>query len=309
MSTPSTDLLIVSLEQEAHRLDKLLASQFPHHSRTYFQFLIEQGCVLVNGQKIKKREKLTAGDEIEICFLLTPECSLEPENIPLDILFEDEHLLAINKPAGLVVHPAPGHFSHTFVNALLFHCKTLEPIPDSTRPGIVHRLDKETTGVLLAAKTIKAHQRLVSLFCQREIKKHYLAVCIGNPGDGTIQASIKRHPVNRKEMTVCEEGGKEAISRCQILKNNGKLTLVKIELVTGRTHQIRVHLKHRGTPILGDPVYGSMSSNQTYGVARQLLHAHTLDFIHPFTNQPIHLKAPLPHDMLSFLHKMNLFFE
>lgn len=309
MSVSSTDLLIVSEKEAGERLDKLLAAHFPSQSRSYFQFLIENDCVLVNGDKIKKREKPKIGDEIEICFLLTPECSLEPENIPLDILYEDEYLLAINKPAGMVVHPAPGHFSHTFVNALLFHCRTLETSPDNLRPGIIHRLDKDTTGVLLAAKTLSAHQQLVSLFCKREIKKNYLAICLGNPGDVLIEAAIKRHPIKRKEMSICEDGGKEAISRCRVLAHHEKLSLVDVELITGRTHQIRVHLKHRNTPVLGDPVYGSLAANQKYGVTRQLLHAHRLQFIHPMTGQPIEIVAPLPQDMQTFMNKNRLEFK
>jgi len=298
MSTSvSTDIIIVSEEEKGLRLDQLLAQRFPSHSRTYFQFLIEKHSVLVNGIPFKKREKPQAGDEIEICFLLTPEISLEPQNIPLDVLYEDDHLLAINKPVGMVVHPAPGHYSNTFVNALLYHCKELSAQPESIRPGIVHRLDKDTSGVLLAAKTIEAHQALVSLFCERKIKKHYLAICSGNPGNRTINAPLKRHPVHRQEMTVADEGdGKEAISQCTILKTNGSLSLVDIHLITGRTHQIRVHLKHIGSPILGDPVYGIDSLNKKFHTNRQLLHAHSLSFIHPFTGVPLELKAPLPSD-------------
>jgi len=294
-----------TLSDIACRLDKFLAGQFPAHSRTYFQRLIEDGFVLVNGERLKKREIPKPGDEIEICFQLTPELSLEPEPIPLDILYEDDHLIAVNKPAGLVVHPAPGHPKGTFVNGLLHHCKSLA-CGDTLRPGIVHRLDKDTSGILLAAKTAESHQKLVSLFCNRGLEKKYLAVCLGNPGDGTIDAPIKRHPTRRKEMAVVESG-KPAISRLKKLASLEELSVVEIELVTGRTHQIRVHMKHRGNPVLGDPVYGSLALNQKYNAPRQLLHAWKLKFLHPITQAPISLEAPIPNDLqkyTNFLHNI-----
>ncbi|MBS0620193.1 MAG: RluA family pseudouridine synthase [Verrucomicrobia bacterium] len=297
--TCSTDYFTVSLKEAELRLDKLLALHFPAHSRTYFQYLIDEGCVLVNGALVKKRERLLEGDEIEVCFLLTPELSLEPEEIPLDILYEDEHLLAINKPAGMVVHPAPGHPSGTFVNALLFHCNSLQGT-DPLRPGIVHRLDKETSGVLLAAKTLEAHSKLVALFSERKIDKTYLAICVGTPPEGLISAPIKRHPLERKEMSVCFEGGKEAKTVCKVLAKEEQLSLVELALLTGRTHQLRVHLKHVGTPILGDPVYGSPSANSRFKAERQLLHAHQIRFIHPITQVPLIITAPLPDDIEQF---------
>lgn len=287
--------ILVSEKDLEQRLDKLLKEHFPTHSRTYFQYLIENGCVLVNGEKFKKREKPKLGDEIEICFILTPEISLEAEPIPLDLLYEDEHFLAINKPAGMVVHPAPGHPNHTFVNALLYHCKAIKKT--SLRPGIVHRLDKDTTGVLLAAKTKEAHQELISLFSKRQIKKEYLAVCVGNPGEGLIEAPIHRHKTQRQKMTVCQEKGKEAMSRCTILATSSSYCLVKIELITGRTHQARVHMQLRKAPILGDPLYGSAVANKKTGIGRQLLHAHTIELCHPISKMPLKITAPIPQDM------------
>ncbi|HEX2579166.1 MAG TPA: RluA family pseudouridine synthase [Rhabdochlamydiaceae bacterium] len=289
-----SDSLIVSDEMIQDRLDRLLAEHYPAYSRTYFQTLIEQGFVLINSLPVKKKAKPKLGDEIEICFQLTPEISLEPENIPLDILYEDEHLLAINKPAGMVTHPAPGHYKGTFVHALLYHCKTL-PMGDSLRPGIVHRLDKETSGVLLAAKTSQTHQKLVEMFCERKLDKSYLAICVGTPGNGTIEAPIKRHPTKRKEMCV-NPTGKPATSITNVLAFDGKLSLVEVKLITGRTHQIRVHLKHKGAPILGDPVYGSPTWNKQYDTHRQMLHAYRLSFSHPITGERINLKAPLTKD-------------
>jgi 23S rRNA pseudouridine1911/1915/1917 synthase len=290
----STENIIVSNEMIEHRLDRLLSQQFPAYSRTYFQYLIEQGFVLVNGLPIKKKDKPKTGDEIEVCFQLTPEISLEPENIPLDILYEDDHLLAINKPAGMVTHPAPGHYTATFVHGLLYHCKTL-PNADTLRPGIVHRLDKDTSGILLAAKTSEAHQKLVEMFCERKLEKTYLAICVGTPGNGTIEAPIKRHPTRRKEMAV-DPTGKPATSITKVLRFDGKLSLVEVQLITGRTHQIRVHLKHKGAPVLGDPVYGAPGWNKKYGTLRQMLHAYHLTFCHPVTGVKIDLTAPMPED-------------
>lgn len=295
----STNFFIVSEEESGNRLDKLLSVHFPGYSRTYFQFLIEQGSVLVNGEVWKKREKPQTGDEVEVCFLYTPELSLVPQQIPLEILFEDAHLIAINKPAGMVVHPAPGHPNGTFVNALLFHCSAIEGM-DPLRPGIVHRIDKETSGVLLAAKTAEAHRKLVQLFSERAIEKKYVAVCIGCPPEGLVDLPIKRHPTRRKEMSVCPEG-KEAKSIIHHLSRQGPLTVVEVDLLTGRTHQIRVHLKHLGAPILGDSLYGSACSNKKYNTARQLLHAKRLRFTHPFTRQIVDLEAPFPTDFTHFL--------
>lgn len=289
----STENIIVS-DEMVGRLDRLLCQQFPTYSRTYFQYLIQEGFVLVNGHPIKKKDKPKIGDEIEICFQLTPEISLEPENIPLEILYEDEHLIAINKPAGMVTHPAPGHYTKTFVHALLYHCKSL-PQADTLRPGIVHRLDKDTSGVLLAAKTSEAHQKLVEMFCQRKLEKSYLAICVGTPGNGTIEAAIKRHPTKRKEMAI-DPTGKAATTITNVLSFDGKLSLVEVLLITGRTHQIRVHLKHKGTPILGDPVYGSLAWNKNYDAPRQMLHAYRLSFCHPITGMKLNLQAPIPAD-------------
>jgi 23S rRNA pseudouridine1911/1915/1917 synthase len=296
--TSQTESLLVTSEMLHTRLDRLLVQSFPHHSRTYFQYLIGSGLVLVNGSPVKKREMVEVGDEIDVCFELTPELSLEAENIPLDILFEDEFLIAINKPAGMVTHPAPGHPNGTFVNALLYHCKTLPTIEQQLRPGIVHRLDKDTSGVLIAAKTTECHQKLVEMFSSRSVTKHYLAICLGNPGDRTIEEPIRRHPTRRQEMHV-DSAGKPATSICRVLETEGDLSWVDVQLITGRTHQIRVHLKHVGTPILGDPVYGRPAANEKYGVQRQLLHAKTLSLIHPMTGAPLNFEAPIPADFIA----------
>lgn len=285
-------------DPSSQRLDRLLSQQFPDHSRTYFQYLIDTGSVLVNGKQKKKRELVHLGDEIEVQFLLTPEINLIPEAIPLDILYEDKDLIAINKPAGLVVHPAPGHWQGTFVNALLHHCQELQGT-DPLRPGIVHRLDKDTSGVLLAAKHTQAHAKLVELFASRHIEKEYFAICVGTPTEGLITAPIGRHPTKRQEMWIDREKGKNAQSVITVQKQMNDLSFVHVQLLTGRTHQIRVHLKHLGTPVLGDPVYGFQKTNARYQTTRQLLHASRLSFTHPFTHVKLEITAPLPEDIMT----------
>lgn len=285
-----------SSAEESHlRLDSLLCQRFPEQSRTYFQFLIKQGYVLINGKAGKKREKVKLGDTIEVYFQIIPEIDLSPEPIDLEILYEDEHLIAINKPAGMVVHPAPGHHKGTFVNALLFHCKELDS-DDPLRPGIVHRLDKDTSGVLIAAKTRQAHIGLIDIFAKRKIEKTYLAICIGVPKEGLIDAPIRRHSHHRKKMNICTKG-KEAKTFCKVLAQNDSLSFVELQLLTGRTHQLRVHLQHIGTPILGDETYGNDSINKKFSTKRQLLHAHYINFFHPITQQNLSIIAPIPEDL------------
>jgi len=226
---------------------------------------------------------------------------LAPESIPLTILYEDEDVIVINKPAGMVVHPAPGNWSGTFVNALLGHCETLEVSEGSLRPGIVHRLDKETSGVLLAAKTLLAQQRLIELFAGRQVYKEYLAICCGNPGKGKIDLPIGRHPIHRQKMAILKEKGKPALTHYETLSFDGALSSVKIILATGRTHQIRVHMLHLDTPILGDSTYGQPSINKKYKAERQLLHAYRLRLPHPLTGKEMEFEAPVPADLLRFL--------
>jgi len=301
--TDEAELLFTAANEEGTRIDKLLAERFPEYSRTYFQNLIDQGCVLLNGEPVKKRVVPEEGDEIEVCFQAIPGPSLEPESIPLEILYEDDHLLAINKPAGMVVHPAPGHWSGTFVNALLAHCNGKAPGSDPLRPGIVHRLDKETSGVLVAAKTLPAHQKLIEMFASRSMEKLYLAICCGRPTNGVISAPIGRHPVHRKEMAVLSDG-REAISEIHLAAFNERLSLVLVRPMTGRTHQIRVHLKHVGCPVLGDPVYGNDRLNQLLDPQRHLLHAYRLVFDHPITGAPLKLSAPIPEDFKSWMRRL-----
>ncbi|MBA3816229.1 MAG: RluA family pseudouridine synthase [Parachlamydiaceae bacterium] len=306
------ETFFITEEEAGERLDKVLSKRFCHAgSRTYFQFLIDEGKVLLNGAPIKKRNKAIAGDEIEVEFILTAELELKPENIPLEIVYEDESLLVVNKAPGMVVHPGPGHWSGTFVNALLYYCREAFASTDilnekdpqqALRPGIVHRLDKDTSGLLIAAKTPLAQQRLIEMFTNRQVHKEYLAICIGNPGVGEIDAPIGRHPSNRKMMAVVEEGRK-ALTHHRVLAYNSKLSLVNVVIATGRTHQIRVHMKHRGHPVLGDDIYGLPQVNEQYGAQRQLLHAHILRFTHPITGKTIELKVEMPKDMQRILEK------
>ncbi len=298
------ETIFVTPEESGTRLDKVLSERFVnHYSRTYFQTLIDAGLVLLNGRQVKKRAAPKAGDEIEVNFALSPQSEIAPEPIPLEILFEDDDLIVINKSAGMIVHPAPGVWSGTFVNALLHHCRTLSPEPEDVRPGIVHRLDKETSGVLVAAKNLRAQADLVAQFSSRSVSKRYLALCLGHPGIGTVKAPIGRHPVNRKTMAVVETG-KEAISEYETLAFNHQLALVQVKILTGRTHQIRVHLSHIGHPILGDSVYGRPALNDKFGVKRQLLHAETLQLTHPVSKEALTFTAPIPDDMERVIQKL-----
>lgn len=302
-----TGTFTVTAEEAGERLDKVLAKRYAlqNLSRSYFSYLLEEKKVLLNKSHAKKRTVPKAGDLIEVEFELTPEISLEAENIPLNIIYEDEYFLIINKPAGTVVHPAAGHRTGTLVNALLYHCSNhLEKCAADEadlRPGIVHRLDKDTSGLLIAAKTLEAKNMLQKLFRKQQIEKEYHAVCIGNPGSKEIDLPIGRHPTHRKTMAVSPDKGKPAKTICKTVKFDGKLSFVALKLVTGRTHQIRVHMKHLGTPILGDQTYGSPSFNKKYGVDRQMLHARRVKFFHPVTGKEIECIAPYPLDMKKIL--------
>jgi 23S rRNA pseudouridine1911/1915/1917 synthase len=284
--------LFVEKEDEHTRLDHFLKKHYPSFSRTYFQRLIKHKLVLVNGAKLKKGQKLKAQDEIEVEFLIDEPLKIEPEPIPLSILYEDDDLLAINKPQGMVVHPGAGNVHGTFVSALLFYLKN-NPFKEHLRPGIIHRLDKETTGVLLAAKNPRMQTEMIDLFVHRRIEKHYQAICIGAPKNQTIDLPIKRDPVYRQKMKVAE-GGREAISILKTVAYNDTLALVDVEIKTGRTHQIRVHLKAIGHPILGDPVYGNTHLNKKLNAKALYLHATKVCFIHPLSKKNLTIEAPLP---------------
>lgn len=303
--TYERERFFISAQDADLRLDKLLSSRYPEQSRTYFQNLIDQHLVLVNELPVKKRTKLQKGDLVSVTFALTKEISLDPENIPLDILYEDDDLLAIHKPVGMVVHPAPGNWTGTFVNALIHHLKELPGGGEGLRPGIVHRLDKNTSGILLAAKTPQAHQRLVTDFSCRRVKKTYLAICIGSVPQIEASVPISRHPKQRKKMAVSLEG-KEAYTSFIPLSTHELFSLVEAHPTTGRTHQIRVHLQHLGFPILGDEIYGNLRINKKYKIPHHLLHAWKLQFTHPINGRKIHLQAPLPQFMEDMMVKLGL---
>lgn len=274
-------------------------------SRARLQKLIEEGYVQVNGQVCRaKKTKLQPGDLLHLSIPSDRPLDLEPENIPLDILYEDEALIVVNKPAGLVVHPAPGHAEGTLVNALLYHCDDLAGIGGVQRPGIVHRLDKDTSGAMVVAKTDAAHQHLQAQIQAKTALREYLGVVYGAPqfDTGRIDLPIGRHPVDRKKMAVVtvEKGGRTALTHYRVLERLGNYTLMKFQLETGRTHQIRVHSSAIGHPLVGDPVYGS---GRSVGVnlTGQALHAWKLTLTHPQTGEHIEAIAPLPEDFTKLL--------
>jgi len=297
---------------ESERLDRWLADQLPDWSRSRLQKLVEQGQVTLNGQICtSKKATVQAGDRIHLTIPAATPLALEPENIPLDILYEDDELIVLNKPAGLVVHPAPGHESGTLVHALLAHCPNLAGIGGVQRPGIVHRLDKDTSGAIVIAKTDRAHQHLQAQLKAKTAQREYLAIVYGSPAtnSGTIDLPIGRHPIDRKKMAIVpiEKGGRQAVTHWQVLDRLGNYTLMQFRLETGRTHQIRVHTTQMGHPIVGDPVYGS---GRSIGVnlTGQVLHAHKLHLEHPLTGKPVEAIAPLPAEFLKLLQVLRLRF-
>ena len=285
----------IELSDAGARLDQFLAAHVPALSRSRLQSLIKDGHATLNGVTVKPGARLRSGDAILVREPPPTPSLTEGEDIALSVIFEDEDLIVIDKPAGLVVHPAAGHHTGTLVNALLHHCKALSGIGGEQRPGIVHRLDKETSGCLVAAKSDFAHQILARYFASREVTKVYLALAVGRFTNlaGTIEAPIGRHPVQRKKMAVVSRG-RAARTDYRVLADIAGGALVECTLHSGRTHQIRVHLKHLGNPILGDEVYGRRGE-----FPRQMLHAWKLGFAHPRTGAPLHFVAPLPADFLS----------
>jgi len=333
------------------RVDVYLSTVLPSRSRSFIGDLCDKGLVAVNDRKVTKSFKLSGGDVVSFHVEEREVSKLDPENIPLDILYEDDDIIAVNKPQGMVVHPAPGSPNATFVNALLFHlgpaaerlvesaaqiavevgevddedeevemfssAADLPETPEaavashtSLRPGVVHRLDKGTSGVLIAGKHPEAVAKLSALFAARKVSKVYLAICVGHPGDATIVNPIGRSKKNRQMMAVCEAPlGKPAVTHVKTLAFDGKLSVALVRIETGRTHQIRVHLKERRTPIAGDETYGNADWNKkllrTDGVRRPLLHAYETQFLHPFTGNLVTLRAPLPLDMAHLMGKLS----
>ncbi|MBW4602457.1 MAG: RluA family pseudouridine synthase [Calothrix sp. FI2-JRJ7] len=296
------------VEDTGERLDRYLASELPDLSRSRVQTLIEQGCVYVNNNECtSKKVVVKSGDLVTITIPEAQPLELSAENIPLDILYEDDQLIILNKAAGIVVHPAPGHPNGTLVNALLAHCPNLPGIGGVQRPGIVHRLDKDTTGAIVIAKTEQAHQHLQAQLKAKTARREYLGIVYGAPKTetGTIDLPIGRHPIDRKKMAVVpiEKGGREAVTHWQAQERLGNYTLVRFQLETGRTHQIRVHSAQIGHPIVGDPIY---SSARSLGVnlSGQALHAWRLKLQHPVTGEYIEATAAPPQEFTKLLEAL-----
>lgn len=282
---------------ESARCDKYIAESVEGISRSYIKKLFDEGKITVNGVVRSASYKLKSGDEIEFEMPVAEEIDALPENIPLDIVYEDEELLVINKPRGMVVHPAAGNSTGTLVNAVLYHCKgNLSGINGKLRPGIVHRIDKDTTGLLVVAKTNEAHMFLSDQLGDRSLSREYYALVHGNIKEdgGTVDAPIARSENDRKKMAVTYKNSREAVTDFFVEERFGLYTLVRCKLRTGRTHQIRVHMKHIGHPIVGDKTYGV--KKEEFNLAGQLLHAGKIGFIHPKTNEKVYYTTPLPED-------------
>ena len=290
------------IDVPGERIDSYIAS-VTELSRSNVQKLIEGGAILVNGKTCKANYKLRAGDVAEIQMPEPEDIEALPENIPLDIIYEDSDIIVINKARGMVVHPAAGNYTGTLVNALLYHCKDLSDINGVRRPGIVHRIDKDTTGLLAVAKNNSAHLALAEQLQDHTMSRVYYAVVEGIIGEnsGTVNAPIGRHDSDRKKMAVNTRVGKPAVTHFEVLERLDNCTLVKCRLETGRTHQIRVHMAYTGHPVTGDPVYGIKN---TRGMDGQALHAGELTLIHPATGEPVTFKAPLPEDFEKLLKRL-----
>ncbi|MDD4188699.1 MAG: RluA family pseudouridine synthase [Eubacteriales bacterium] len=279
------------------RLDSFLAAKIADCSRTYIQRLISEGHVLVNGEKAKSNLRLKKEDIVDIYIPEPVELKIEAEDISLQVVYEDDDLIIINKPKGMVVHPAAGNFSHTLVNALMSHChETLSDINGIIRPGIVHRLDKDTSGLLVAAKNNKTHHSLSEQLKKHEIRRVYFALADGNisPDKGRIEAPLGRDRNDRKKMAVDITNGRHAVTHFTVIERFMRATLLRLELETGRTHQIRVHLAYIGHPVLGDEVYGRKTANKRLGIKTQALHAKKLGFAHPATGKHVMFETELP---------------
>lgn len=292
--------------EEGERIDRYLTAKMPERSRSYIQKLIKENHVSVNGTSAKANYRLSFDDEINITIPELVEPDILPEDIPLSILYEDTEIIIINKPKGMVVHPAPGHYTGTLVNALLFHCKDqLSGINGVMRPGIVHRIDMNTTGSLLVCKNDKAHQALAMQLKEHSIKRVYEAIVHGvlKEERGTIDKPIGRHPIDRKKMSTHARQEREAITHYKVLERFAQYTHIQCELETGRTHQIRVHMADIGHPIMGDEVYGSRKCPFKH-LDGQTLHAKTLGIFHPVTGKYLEAEAPLPEYFMDLLGKL-----
>lgn len=297
------EILSLTASEDSERLDKYLAQEITSVSRSRIQQLIVEGLVTVNGVPVKASYRVQQGDAILVRIPPTEEVELVPQRIPLRIVYEDEDLVVVDKPAGMVVHPAHGHQEGTLVNALLAHYPDL-PVDEGNRPGIVHRLDKDTSGLIIVAKNDDARDNLRRQFKERQVEKLYLALVEGNvePGRGMIDAPIGRDAKRRKRMAVVRKGGREAVTQYQVLEYLGDYTLLEVRPLTGRTHQVRVHLSFIGHPVVGDAVYGYRK--QRLGLKRQFLHAQRLGFHLPSSGEYVTVTADLPQDLREVLDRL-----
>lgn len=317
MIQPIQKQFIIPREYHNQRIDSVLAQLLPEYSRSQISTWIKNGAVTMNKRLCKPKDKISGGDLIDIKVDFTPSIDADfklsqPEDIPLDVIFEDEEVLVINKPAGLVVHPGAGNREHTLVNALLHHHESLQHLP---RAGIVHRLDKETTGLLIIAKTLTAHTSLVRQMQARDIERHYITLVQGYViSGGLIDTGFGRHSRNRLKMTVMEQG-RQAITQYAVHKQYKDFTLLDVHLMTGRTHQIRVHMAHINHPVVGDPLYGGRMRLPAKAedrlrvmlqqFRRQALHARTITFYHPTTEELVTCEAPIPNDFQSLINALD----
>lgn len=297
---------LIKEEKEAERIDKFLSEAIGDLSRSFLQKLLKEQQVMVNEKPVKANYRLRTGDRIRVCVPPCEELNIEPENIPLDILYEDEDLLVVNKPKGMVVHPSAGHTSHTLVNGVLYHCQgNLSGINGVLRPGIVHRIDKDTTGALVICKNDLVHRELAEQLKEHTIKRRYRAIVLGNfkEEEGTVEGPIGRHPVDRKKMAINYKNGKDAVTHYRVLERFGNYSYIECRLETGRTHQIRVHMTSIGHPLLGDLVYAPSQKNG-FHLQGQTLHAQILGFYHPVQKKYMEFEAPLPDYFVKLLKNL-----
>lgn len=297
--------IIITENEAGMRADVALAA-FLEITRSNMQHLLEEGRAVKGGKVLKSNYKVKLGDEIIVELPEPQPLDVQPENIPLDIIYEDEDVVVVNKARGMVVHPAAGNYTGTLVNALLYHCHNLSGINGVIRPGIVHRLDKDTSGIMICAKNDAAHLSLSEQIQNKTAQRTYLAVVRGNikNDSGTIETQIARDKNDRKKMAVVTEGGRQAITEYEVMERFGKYTIVKCRLKTGRTHQIRVHMEYLGYPLVGDPKYSPMKT--PFSINGQALHSLTLSFMHPRTHEQMSFEAPLPEDMKKIVTRLRL---
>lgn len=285
----------ITPEMEGERIDKCISNYLESLSRSYIQKIIKDGRAYVNDAVVKANYKVKVDDKVQFEIPDCEEPDIPPQDIPLDILYEDKDILIVNKPKDMVVHPAPGHYEGTLVNAIMFHCKDeLSGINGVLRPGIVHRIDKDTTGSIIICKNDEAHRKIAQQLKEHSITRKYRAIVYGRimEEEGTVNAPIGRHPTDRKKMAINEKNGKPAVTHYKVLERFDKYTYIECQLETGRTHQIRVHMTSIGHPLLGDEVYGNAKC--PFKLEGQTLHAMTIGFIHPTTGEYVEYEAPLP---------------